>query len=349
MRYRANRILVISLFVLILIWLFCLGKLTEDYGSPSYHRFILFLVWLIASIPFIFLLIIGVRFYLKSFASLRRKRLVEDLPTSTVRGLAMGIVELVGRAKTRKNVNLKSPFSQTDCVFYHYKVERIIEGKSVREPVTIAEGDSSHCSFYLDDGTGGVQVLPEGAQLILPASFTRQVRSNRDLSVGMKEFIPRGTIWGFGEPIRFTEWCIKPEQTIYVLGKALKSPQLIEEHNKELARRLKELKDNPAEMSEIDLDKDGQISAYEWNLALAKIEQEVIQQQLQAQQSDELADVVVARADEENLFIISDHSQKETIKNLARKTMGIFIGIVLGTLALPLLLYILWWALRIKP
>ena len=38
----------------------------------------------------------GLVFFLKGFGWLKRKRLIENIPTSTIRSLAMGLVEIYG-------------------------------------------------------------------------------------------------------------------------------------------------------------------------------------------------------------------------------------------------------------
>ena len=63
----------------------------------------------------------GVWSFFRGFKRLRRKRLIENIPTSTIRGLAMGLVELYGEARTK--TPLKSPLTKADCVLYMYKIE----------------------------------------------------------------------------------------------------------------------------------------------------------------------------------------------------------------------------------
>ncbi len=60
----------------------------------------------------------GVWSFFDGFKRLREKRLVENIPTSTVRGLAMGLVELGGKAEN--TALLKSPLTKTECVLYQY-------------------------------------------------------------------------------------------------------------------------------------------------------------------------------------------------------------------------------------
>src|SRR3989338_7313172 len=87
----------------------------------------------------------GIWFFSRGFNRLRRKRLIENIPTSTVRGLAIGFVELVGKAR-RKNI-LKGPLSNSDCVLYRYSVERYEQRGKSSQWVTIAQGNSFQCQI----------------------------------------------------------------------------------------------------------------------------------------------------------------------------------------------------------
>jgi Zn-finger nucleic acid-binding protein len=151
-----------------------------------------------------------------------RKRVIESIPTSAVRSLAVGLVEVSGRAQS-EGVPLRAPFSGLPCVFYSYAVEeRRRSGKETRWE-TIAEGTSEE-PFYVQDETGRVLVVPCDAQLIL-----QDERTTRSNWMGA---LPEETILGllklgiavdgwFGEKtIRCSETCILPEERVYVMGAA---------------------------------------------------------------------------------------------------------------------------------
>ena len=100
----------------------------------------------------------------------QRKRLIESIPTSTIRSLALGLVEISGSAQPEEGL-LSSPFSGLPCVFYSYAVEeRVGSGKQARWE-TIAKGTSEQ-PFFVSDATGRVLVVPLGAELILPDERT---------------------------------------------------------------------------------------------------------------------------------------------------------------------------------
>ena len=112
---------------------------------------------------------VGVFSFFWGFMRLRRKRKIENIPTSTVRSLAMGIVELTGKAEVSKG--LKSPLTNAECTLYRYTIEEYRRSGKSGHWVTIAKGDSFSCFFWLNDGTGKVMVLPRGAEFIMPVDY----------------------------------------------------------------------------------------------------------------------------------------------------------------------------------
>jgi hypothetical protein len=280
----------------------------------------------------------GIWYFFKGFKYLHRKRIVENIPTSTIRSLALGLIELNGKAKKAKLI--KSPVTNTDCVYYRYKVERY-EGKHW---TTVAQGNSDDCAFLLDDGSGSITVLPGDAELIMPANYEFETGiSNQPHSV-LKYFLEANSIKYKGllgtYPTRCKEWCIRPDENIYVLGTAKKINDSLDMRKEKLMKRISELKDDSAGMAEVDLDKDGKISSEEWDMAVAKIEQKLLEEELKFCQADDLANVAISKGDEEETFIISNYSQKDLIKKLFWQSFsGVFGGAVLSLAALAYLLF----------
>ncbi len=169
-------------------------------------------------------LLAGVGLFFGAFQLFRKKQLIDNIPTSTVRGMAIGLVELCGRPK--REPFLKGPISGEDCVLYDYRVERYEQsGKSSRW-VTIASGNSFELSFYLEDDTGCVMVLPQGAEFISGDTYTYTTGWGSPLTGNLMSFMDRNAISykGFlgNYTLRFTERTIKPSQSVYVLGTAKK-------------------------------------------------------------------------------------------------------------------------------
>ena len=68
---------------------------------------------------------------------------------------------------------LSAPFSAMPCVFYYYMVEERQRHGKEEKWMTIAKGESSE-PFVVRDATGGVTILPIGADLMLETRGTYQ-------------------------------------------------------------------------------------------------------------------------------------------------------------------------------
>ena len=66
---------------------------------------------------------IGVYLFFDGFKKWRRKRFLDDIPSSKVHSIAMGFVELQGKAEPYISI-LKAPITNHDCVFYCYLIEQ---------------------------------------------------------------------------------------------------------------------------------------------------------------------------------------------------------------------------------
>jgi hypothetical protein len=137
--------------------------------------------------------------------------------------MAMGMVELSGSAVCVSTGPLKSPLCGVDCVYYRFLVEkRVSSGKSSHWE-TVEKGNSDYEPFFIDDGTGVVQVRPMGAEHIMPIDFEETTGLGKPCSDRMAAFMDstghayKGFL-GIPETLRFREWYIQPGETVYVLG-----------------------------------------------------------------------------------------------------------------------------------
>jgi hypothetical protein len=145
--------------------------------------------------------------------------------------------------------------------------------------------------------------------------------------------------WLGARNMRFKEWFIQPGDSVYVLGSAKKTGNTTPDYKKELIRRLEELKKDSQKMKEVDLNKDGTVSEEEWGSAVSNLEREVLQDTLKMSAGDSPADVIISRAEAENVFMISDRSEKELTRKLSQQCiLGIYGG---AALSLALLGYLL--------
>ncbi len=133
---------------------------------------------------------LGIILFVKGIGWMRKRRLIENIPTSKVRSLAMGLVEIFGEAVPAQGKILKSPFSGKDCIYYRYIIDEYrSSGKSSRW-VTVDKGDS-HENFYLKDDTGSVLVDPGGANVDIPMDFEFGSGLGKDPPKPVREFLEK--------------------------------------------------------------------------------------------------------------------------------------------------------------
>jgi len=150
---------------------------------------------------------LGPYFFWRGFRLLQRKRLILDVPRSTVRAAALGCVEVTGTASGP--YTLVAPLSHSDCIYYRLVVESNPQG-DLRNSI------QEMCApFFLDDGTGTVMVYPKGAELMFPPSSDRSEYEKLAFSL---------TRYSEGAPEFAQEHCIKPGDTIFVLGTLQENP-----------------------------------------------------------------------------------------------------------------------------
>ena len=159
---------------------------------------------------------IGVRLFFRGFPFLKGKHLIQDTPVSTVRGAALGSVEVSGTVVGP--YTLIAPLSQTDCFYYH----AIARGSSEEEKKPKEE--ILYVPFFLDDGTGRVMVDPRGAQTDLQPSVDDEYSSSTG-DAFTRHFLLRHGI-SSEYPVHLEEYCIRAGDRLYVLGTLRENPGL---------------------------------------------------------------------------------------------------------------------------
>jgi hypothetical protein len=161
----------------------------------------------------------------------RRRRLVDNLPTSKTTGVFIGLVELKGTAEI--DAPLKSFLAECRCVHYSWGVEeewrRVVtetytdsDGKSQTRTrvesgwTTVASGGEM-IPFYLNDDCGAVLVRPEGAEVEALEVFDQTCTSWDPLYYGKG---PAGGIMDSTGHRRFHERALPLHTPIYVMGQA---------------------------------------------------------------------------------------------------------------------------------
>ncbi len=130
------------------------------------------------------------------YERLKKKRLLENVPTSKVAGVTLGLNEIKGKAIG--DPPLQAPLSEKDAVFYMYRIDEHAKnrGSSSKSNWTIdpesdgvesifdvahfegqdnmdsnenwrpLDNGKNHCQFYLEDETGRIRVRPTTKTLL---------------------------------------------------------------------------------------------------------------------------------------------------------------------------------------
>jgi hypothetical protein len=158
-----------------------------------------------------------------AFRSGRRRRLLENLPTSKTTGVFMGLVELKVTAET-DGPPLCSHITQRACFYYYWKIEEkwshwtIEKGKIKRESgwTKIASGERM-IPFQLKDDRGSILIHPQGAKIEAVELLDTICKRNDPLYYGKG---PAEAVSHSKHERRFYEIGIPVHQKLYVMGKA---------------------------------------------------------------------------------------------------------------------------------
>jgi hypothetical protein len=214
-----------------------------------------------------------------AFACLRLKRFVEDTPTSRIRSLAMGLVEVHGRAIRR--YALVAPMTQSACVWYRLRKYRR-DRNSWR---LTSESDSNHVPFILDDGSGRVVVDPAGA--------TVKAKTEQTGYPGESTLIGASVDGGPDE--KWVEELICEGTTLYVLGQARPAREVGTGLRGRTTEMLRRLKLDPHALRRYDTNGDGRLDADEWQTARDEAERLAAAEHLEEQRRPAVDNVLLGK------------------------------------------------------
>ena len=98
----------------------------------------------------VLLLIVGLYLFYNSLKNLKKKRLFENIPTSKMRSVAMGLVELKGKIEAAESI-IKDPFDDKECVYWSVSIEEYVKRGKSRKWVTRHEANDSVPFLFSDD------------------------------------------------------------------------------------------------------------------------------------------------------------------------------------------------------
>lgn len=122
----------------------------------------------------------------------RQTMLVRDTPTSKIRSLAMGPVEIKGTAQKHEEI-LTSPFSDEECVAYTYSINKYTQDSDGNSDWNTAEAGKKAVPFLIDDGTGRVLVEPEGAEMEMTENNMYELKEGEENPTEVQSFLDQRT------------------------------------------------------------------------------------------------------------------------------------------------------------
>jgi hypothetical protein len=213
------------------------------------------------------------------FRAWRKNRIIEDTPTSRVRSASQGYVELLGRGASLPKADVKGPLTGIPCTWWRYKIEEKRYSGRSRSWTTIA-GDTSATPFLLDDGTGQCLIDPRGAEVFPGAS---------SVWYGPESWpeirIPDGEgVFGWlvdallTDRYRYTEHRLQPKESVFAIGEFRSLGGVsVANTEQEVGELLHSWKQDQAKLlARFDSNRDGVLSADEWDKARAAAREQVL-------------------------------------------------------------------------
>ena len=173
-----------------------------------------------------------------SLHACRRKRLIDNLPTSKTHGVFIGLVELKGSVQCEQP--LVSYLAEKQCIYYSFDIEErwsrlvtevVSDGKGGSRTVTRRESGWASVSsrtestpFYVQDDTGSLLVRPEGARTEALGVFSQTCSAFDPLYYGKG---PAHGIIDSDHVRRFTEQAIPIQAPVFIVGQARERQDIV--------------------------------------------------------------------------------------------------------------------------
>ncbi len=174
----------------------------------------------------VLLLCAGLYMFYNSLKNLKLKRLIENVPTSKMRSVAMGLVELKGKIEVSDKV-LEDPFDKKKCVFWRVHIEeRVKRGKHGRW-ITRHKA-KGQVPFFISDDSGSVLIKLEGANMDdvkRDSQYETALLFSDKLPLNVRNYCNKNRIrfrglFGGKKRMRCRVTYLEPNDNIYVLGHA---------------------------------------------------------------------------------------------------------------------------------
>ena len=174
----------------------------------------------------VLLLIIGLSLFYNSLNNLKKKRLFENIPTSKMRSVAMGLVELKGKIKVADKT-LEDPFDEKECVYWNVTIDEYVKRGKRRTWVTRHRLKKS-VTFLLSDDTGSVLIDSNKADMTnikRDSEIETATLFSEELPPHIIEYCDKYNVkyegwFGFKKKLRCRTTYIEPGDQLYIIGSA---------------------------------------------------------------------------------------------------------------------------------
>ncbi len=162
-------------------------------------------------------LLFGLQSFVLTFFKLSRKRLMENIPFSTIRAMAPGQVEISGNAAG--TAALQTPFTLKPCVYFECQIEQFVSTGKTADWMTLESGGSQTTPFTIDDGTGKAHIHPEGADTKFSGAYSLVTVRSNDIPKPMQTIlVEMGLAGRMDSTLRFTERHFQEGQRVFVMA-----------------------------------------------------------------------------------------------------------------------------------
>lgn len=266
------------------------------------------------------------------FKKTKRARLIQDVPTSTIRSAAQGYVELIGNAEFLPAGKIVSPLSGRSCVWFEYSVEeheRSADGK--RQNWKTVEKQTSDHLFVLEDDTGRCIIDPHDAEVVTYESQTWYGKTRMPGGAPTKSGIGSAMLDSINAEYRYTEKWIEPAEMLYAIGQfeTEGTGEELPSLRDEARALLNKWKQHPDKyLRSFDKNGDGKIDQEEWSEVQKAA---MVQAQQDRMKAEHLPAVHLMRnpPEKENIYILSSLNDEELVKKYRNNARWLLISSVL--------------------
>lgn len=183
---------------------------------------------LIVMLPLFFLVGLWTMYY--SYTTFRDYQLIRDTPTSKIQSLSVGLSEVKGKTepikKDQEPVTYDHPLTTDPVIYYDLEIEEHREDDDGSDWHTV-EQDQVGSRFYVDDGTGKVEVQIESPRFVFKDEDRVREKfifdSEDEVPQVLREYQDSGSFlpdFLDQEKYRVTVRSIKPDQNVFIFGGA---------------------------------------------------------------------------------------------------------------------------------